>query len=403
MAQNQLLTISMITKESLRVLVGSLSFTNKMKRSWDDEFNIKGAKIGQTINIRKPARYVGRTGPVVSIEAQTETYVPLTLNQQYGVDLAFTSAEETMSLDLYSDRVIKPAMANIASRIDAFNIANTWNSVYNQVGTPGSAVTTLQTYLQAGVILDNNLAPRDGMRSFITDPNTQATATGLGLNLFNPAKEISEQYKTGLLTDALGFEWYLDQQANSHTNGAFGGTPIVGAGGQSGSTINTTGWSSGASTLTAGTVITFAGSYAVNPQTKQKLGVLQQFVVTADTSDTTGSMAIPVSPALVLSGAFQNVSAAPTSGGAVVVSGASGVTNAQSMVMHTDAFAFGCSELDLYQGLDMASRATDPETGLSVRIIRDYDVRNDQLITRFDILFGSTVLYTQLACRVATS
>jgi hypothetical protein len=401
---NQLLTISMITKESLRVLTGSLKFVTNVNQGYDDQFAIKGAKIGQTVNIRKPSRYNGRTGRVVSIEAQTETYVPLTLDQQYGVDLSFTSAEQTMSLDMYSDRVIKPAMANIANRIDGYGF-NYLTKIYNQVGTPGSAVTNLSTYLAAGTKLDQTLTPRDGTRVFVADPYTQATATGLGLNLFNPQAKISDTYTTGMmpLTDALGFKWFMDQNAPIHTNGAYAGTPVTNGAGQTGSTLVTDGWAAGASTLTAGTVFTIQNVRAVNPQTKATLAALQQFVVTETVSDTAGAMSISFSPAIVASGAFQNVSAAPGDGASITVEGASGVSTQLSGAFHRDAFVFGCTELDVPGGTDMAFRATDPETGLSVRVIRDYNVVTDQFITRFDILFGFNTLYEQLACRVATS
>ncbi len=400
---NQLLTISMITKESLRVLTGSLKFATNVNNGYDNEFGIKGAKIGQTVNIRKPARYTGRTGPVINVESQTETYVPLTLDQQYGVDLSFTSAEQTLSLDMYSDRVIKPAMANIANRIDGYGF-NYLKQCYNQVGTPGSAVTALSTYLAAGVKLDNTLTPRDGLRVLVADPGTQATATGLGVNLFNPQPEISAQYRTGQLTDALGFRWFMDQNAPTHTNGAYGGTPAVNGTNQSGSTLVTNGWASGASTMTAGTVFTIAGVYAVNPQTKATLGALQQFVVTSTVSDTAGAMSLSVSPSIVGPGsAFQNVSKLPTTGDLLTVAGATGVTTQLSGAFHRDAFVMGVADLDVPGGTDMAYRASDPQTGLSVRVIRDYNVVTDQWITRFDILFGFNTLYEQLSCRIATS
>jgi P22 coat protein - gene protein 5 len=400
---NQLLTISMITKESLRVLVGSLKFVTNVNQGYNDQFAIKGAKIGQTINIRKPARYIGRTGPVVSIESQTETYQPLTLDQQYGVDLSFTSAEQTMSLDLYSDRVIKPAMANIASRIDAYGLNYVLPKVYNQVGTPGTAVTSLKTYLDAGVKLDNNLAPRDGTRAMLTDPQTQATATSLGLNLFNPQPVISEQYKTGLLANALGFDWYMDQNMPIQPGAVYGGTPVVNGLNQTGASLITNGWSAGVSSLPVGTVFTVTGVKAVNPQTKATLAVDQQFVVTATATDAAGVITIPISPAIVTSGAFQNVSRAPTTGDPIVVAGATTVGTQLSVAYHPDAFVFGVADLDVPGGTDMAYRASDPNTGLSVRVIRDFNVVTDQWITRFDILFGFNTLYEQLACRVATS
>lgn len=396
---NQLLTISMITQESLRVLTGSLKFVTNVSQRWDQEFAIKGAKIGQTLNIRKPARYTGRTGPVINIESQTETYVPLTLSEQYGVDLSFTSQEQTMSLDMYSDRVIKPCMANIANRIDAYGLGYL-GQVYNQVGSPGSTVSSLNTYLAAGVKLDQNLAPRDGTWNFLADPATQATATGLGLNLFNPQATISEQYRKGQLAEALGFKWYMDQNMPSHFNGTFSGTIEVDGAGQTGGELDVDGLTG---TLTAGTVFTIAGVNAVNPQTKAVLNVPQQFVVLETVSDTGGAATLSISPAIVTSGAFQNVSAGPADNAQLTVAGASGVGTQLSVAYHPDAFVFGCADLDVPGGTDRAFRATDPQTGLSVRIIRDYNVISDQWITRFDILFGFNTLYEQLACRVATS
>ena len=393
---NQLLTISMITQESLRVLTGSLKFMTNVNQGYNDEFAIKGAKIGQTINIRKPARYNGRTGPVVNIEAQTETYVPLTLDQQYGVDLSFTSQEQTLSLDMYSDRVIKPAMAQIANRMDGFGLSYL-SKVYNQVGSPGSAVSSLNTYLSAGVKLDQNLAPRDGSWVFMADPQTQATATGLGLNLFNPQPTISEQYKKGQLAEALGFKWYMDQNVPRHANGTFSGTIQVDGNGQTGGTLVIKGLTG---TLTAGTVFTIAGVNAVNPQTKANLGVPQQFVVLADR---TGAGAMTISPSIVTSGAFQNVSVGPADNDTLTIAGASGVSTQLSVAYHPDAFVMGVAELDVPGGTDRAFRATDPQTGVSVRIIRDYNVVTDQWITRFDVLFGFNTLYEQLACRIATS
>ena len=237
----------------------------------------------------------------------------------------------------------------------------------------------------------------------VTDPNTQAVATGLGVNLFNPQPVISEQYRTGQLADALGFRWFMDQNAPAHTNGAYSGTPLTNGVNQTGSTLNTDGWGSGVSQLTAGTVFTIGDVFAVNPQTKATLGVLQQFVVVTTISDTTGAMALTISPAIVASGAFQNVSNAAADGKAITVAGATGVTTQLTGAFHRDAFVMGVADLDVPGGTDMAYRATDPQTGLSVRVIRDYNVVTDQWITRFDILFGFNTLYEQLACRVATS
>jgi hypothetical protein len=195
----------------------------------------------------------------------------------------------------------------------------------------------------------------------------------------------------------------MDQNAPSQTNGTYSGTPAVNGLNQTGSSLITNGWGSGVSAMTAGTVFTIAGVFAVNPQTKATLGVLQQFVALTNTTDTTGSMTLTVSPSIVASGAFQNVSRAPTTGDLITVAGATGVTTQLSGAFHRDAFVMGVADLDVPGGTDMAYRASDPQTGLSVRVIRDYNVVTDQWITRFDILFGFNTLYEQLACRIATS
>jgi len=405
MATNNILTISMITRESLRVLSNSLTFTRHVNRQYDDQFERKGAKIGATINIRKPARYVGRTGPVVSIEAQNETYVPLTLNKQFGVDVDFTSTELALSMDDFSDRVIKPAMTRIANQIDFDGMA-LLSQVYNQVGAPGSAVTALSTYLAAGVKLDRNLAPRDGLRKLVADPSTEATATSLGLTLFNPTSEISEQYKRGELREALGFGWNMDQNAPVHTNGTWAGALTVNADVTAGNTMQINDAGTGLA-LNVGDVFTVGtgatGVYTVNAQTKALTQDLQQFVVSSVVSGTGADQVITFSPAVVLTGSLQNVDKKMGAGVTVTMSGATGVTTQLSVAFHRDAFVLGTAELQLPGGVDMASIASDPETGLSIRFIRAFDVRTDQWISRFDVLYGWATLYEQLACRIATS
>ena len=133
---NSVLTISMITRESLRILENNLTFTKGVNRNYDEKFGIEGAKIGNTLNLRLPARYVGRSGPVLSVENQTETYVPLTLNTQFGVDVQFTSADMKLSMDDFSERFLKPAVAVVANKIDRDGMALA-TQVYQTVGTPG--------------------------------------------------------------------------------------------------------------------------------------------------------------------------------------------------------------------------------------------------------------------------
>jgi len=398
---NTLLTISMITKEALRVLENNLTFAKGVNREYDDQFAKDGAKIGDTLNIRKPARYQGRTGAVMSVEDQTETSVPLVLNTQAGVDLQFTTKERTLSLDDFSKRVLAPAMASIVNRVDSDGLA-LYKQVYNSVGTLGTAPTALKTYLQAGAKLDYEAAPRDGMRSVVIEPNAQVEMVDAAKGLFQSSSQIKDQYEQGNMGLFGGFKFSMDQNVRQHTAGVQGGTPLVNGGSQTGSSLVTDGWTAAAANrLKAGDVFTIAGVYAVNPQSRQSTGQLRQFTVLADCdSDGSGNATISIAPAIVTSGAFQTVSAAPADNAAITVFASSAASGYVNMAYHRDAFVLGCADLMLPQGVHSAARASDKQLGLSVRMVQAYDITNDLMKVRFDILYGWKAVYPELACRI---
>lgn len=398
---NTNLTISQVTKESLMVLENNLTFAKGVNREYDDQFAVSGAKIGDTVNIRKPARYVGRTGTALSVEDHTETSVPLVLDTQFGVDLNFTSKELTLSIDEFSDRIIKPAMAVVANKIDRTGLA-LYKNIFNAVGTPGTIPTTLKTYLQAGAKMDYEATPRDGQRNLVIDPSAQVEIVDSLKGLFHSQNEVSKQYKDGNMGQAGGFMWSMDQNINSHTVGNHGGTPTVSGAGQTGASLNATAFTASITgLLKAGDIFTIAGVFAVNPQSRQSTGQLRQFVVTADTnSGAAGATTIPISPSIVTSGAFQTVDAGPANGAAIVVLGAANTVSPTHLAYHKNAFVLGSADLLLPKGVDMAARASDKNSGLSVRMVRQYDINNDKFPCRFDVLFGWKTIYSELACRV---
>lgn len=400
---NQILTISMITRESLRVLENNLTFTKGVNREYDDAFGKTGAKIGNTLNLRLPARYVGRTGPTLSIENQTETYFPLTLNTQFGVDVQFTSQDMELSMDDFSERFLAPAMAAVANKIDRDGLAQALN-VYNAVGTPGTVPSSLAVFLAGSKIMKYMAAPQDNLRSIVLDPSAEAGIVGNLTTLFNPSELISDQYKSGTMGKAIGFKWSSDANVNSYIVGSQGGTPIAaaGAGTQSGAAIATSGWTAAAaSRLNVGDVITFGGCFSVNPQSRQSTGLLQQFVVTAAfSSDSSGNGTISVSPSVVPSGQFQNVSNGIAASSPIVVLGAANTASPMSLMFHRDAFVLASADLPLPRGVHMAERVSSKKVGLSVRMIQAYDVVNDIFPCRLDVLYGWATPYAQLACRV---
>lgn len=397
---NAALTISQITKESLRILENSLTFAKGATREYDDQFAISGAKIGDTLNIRKPARYAGRTGPTLAIEDHTETSTPLQLTTQFGVDLAFTSKELTLSIDEFSDRIIKPAMATIANKMDLDGLA-LYKDVANTVGVPGTIPSTLKTYLQAGAKMDYEACPRDGQRSVVIDPNAQVEIVDALKGLFQSSSEVKSQYENGNMGLAGGLKWSMDQNINTHIVGAWVGTPLINGAAQVGSSLVTDGWTGSVTgLLKKGDIFTIAGVYGVNPQSRQSTGQLRQFVVTADVNSATGNATLPIFPAIVTSGPFQTVTVAPADNAAITVLGAAGTISPAHLAYHKNAFVLGCADLLLPKGVDMAARVSDKQLGLSARMVRAYDINNDRFPCRFDVLYGWKAVYPELACRI---
>lgn len=403
---NTLLTISMITREALRVLENNLKFFRGVRKDFDDSFGRTGAKIGTILNIRKPPRYIGRRGQALQIEDSTETFVPLALNTQYGCDLAFTSADLTLSIDDFADRFIKPAVANVANGID-FDGTGQYVNVFNAVGTPGTIPNALLTYLQAAQRLDEQATPRDGRRTLVISPGMQATIIDALKGLFQASSEIASQYRRGIMGETIDFEWMMDQNVRIQTIGTQGGTPVVNGAGQTGNLIATSGWTANTPILNQGDIVTFNGVLAVNPQNRQTTGVTANWVVTGPVISNAGGQAtIPISgpggQGIATSGAFQSASGSPANNAAVTVLGAPGTNSPQGLAYHKDAFAWGCADLLLPGGVHQASRVSDKQLGISMRMVQAYDINTDRFPCRLDVLGGWTTLYPELACRVAS-
>lgn len=400
---NSILTIDMITRESLRILENNLVFARNVNKQYDSSFGVEGAKIGSSLRIRKPNRYTLRTGATLSTQDTTEKQETLTIDQQVGVDLNFTTEELTLHMDDFSSRIIKPAMATVANKVDLDGLAE-YKNVYQQVGTPGTTPATAKVLLDAHAKMDEAATPRDGYRCSTVDPQANASLIDGLKSLFNNQGDIGQQYKNGIFgANVLGYkEISVDQNIARHTTGTHstGSTPLVaGAPTEGASTIATDGWALSTAVLKQGDVFTIAGVNSVNPQSRQSTGQLQQFVVTADgTSDGSGLLTISISPALNSTGAYQSISALPADNAALTVVGTEATEYPVNMTYHRDAFVLGTADLILPKGTDMASRQV--HNGVSIRIIRDYDINNDKLPCRLDILYGWKTVYAELASRL---
>ncbi len=391
----------MITREALRVLENNLTFAKQVSREYDDRYGISGAKIGTVLNVRKPPKYVGRTGQTMVIEDSVETSVPVALTTQFGVDIQFSSVELGLSIDDFSNRFIKPAVAVIANKVD-YDGLGLYSSVPNVVGTAGTPITDLGTYLDAGVAMDDNMAPRDSSRAVVIGPKAQASLVNGLKGLFQSSEKIADQYESGTMGLAGGFKFSMDQNVRTHTVGALGGSPVTAGAGQTGSSLNTSGWTAAAAPrLKKGDTFTLVGVNATNPMNGQDLGYLRRFTVTADvSSDASGLATLPIYPPIIATGGGKNVTAAPGAGAALTIMGTAASTATTGLAFHKDAFTLACADLPLPGGVDMASRVSDKQLGLSIRAVRQYSISTDQFPMRLDLLFGWAPLYPELACRI---
>ncbi len=384
---NQYLTTSLITREILSVLRQKFTFLNRINMEYSDEFAVAGAKVGKTINIRVPTNAKLRSGRIMDAGDMRDRTVPLTIDDQDGVDFVFNSADRALSIDDFRDRYLEQPMSQLASQIETKVIQRALPYAANFVANADGKLD-LKEALLANKLLTDNLAP--SKRFMITNTSGTVQVIDQLKGLFNSQSELKRQYEDGLMGRAAGFDWYETSimPAQSLGTAAFGTAAgyLINGVSPSGSSIPV---DTGTGTILAGQHVTFANVFAVNPVTQAPTGQLRTFVVTANYAGGAGNLQI--SPAMTLSGPDQNVTALPADNSAVTIVGAAGQTGV-NLAFAKDFMTFASVDMPLPEGKD-ASRATiGGPGGLSVRLINDYDTQNDQFLSRLDILWGAAVL-----------
>lgn len=393
---NSLLTINQITNEAVRLFTQSNAFLRTVSRQYDDQFARSGAKIGNTLRIRLPNDYVVNTGPAITPQGTNEQNTTLTVATQANVPVSFGTAEKTMSLDDYSERILAPAINRLAAYManDLMSVAQqSCNLVYKN--SSGLVSPDASTWLTAGATLSQNLAPEMD-RKIIMDPLTQARSVSSLAGLFNPQRKISDQYETGMITtDTLGFDWMMDQTTRVHTVGTFSAGTVNGAG-QTGNTLTVNAITG---TLNAGDVITITGVNAINRLTGQDQGALRQFVVTANVAS--GATSIPIYPAIVPApAAFNTVTASPANSATISLVLPASSQYRQNLAYYPEAFTLATADLEMpTNGVVEAARAEFD--GVSLRLLTAYDVMSDSLVTRIDCLYGYAAIRPEWAAIVA--
>jgi len=420
MVANSLITAQWVARKALVMQHAKSNFTGRTNRDYQSLLPgpIQGVILGQQLSIRLPFMYLGRTGPTMSANASVQRYAVLNVNNQAGVDINFSSVERAMLLNNFEEQVLQPAMAKCSAIIET-NVTANVNSVPKYVGTYSTTVV-YGTVLQSERFLTEALAPEDDRRSLHATPQASYEFVLDNKGLFNPQSEISDQWLEGVIADRVaGFVAFRNTKMPAHTiggststatptvSGAGQGTAGVGNAYVSTTTLVTSGWASGATTLNAGDVISIANVNDVDPESKISLGRLKQFVVTATISDTSGGISVVISPGIIYGGAYQNVDVGPVAAAAITLFGTAlggyGTANAgiikQSLSWYRDAIVFANPPmLDLSPLVKMT--AAESFEGYNIRFAQQWDPQNDLLPARLDFIYGSVLAYPDLAVRL---
>mgnify|MGYP003653185437 FL=1 len=408
---NTTLTADIIAKAAVLQLDNNLVMAKSVFRGYEEEFSksVNGYEVGSSINVKRPMDFTVRDGAVQSAQDVTEGEFTLSINKRKGIDFEFTSQELTLDIKELSNRVIKPAMIQLANQIDT-DLMALYKDVSNWVGTPGQTIDSNQDFSHGPRRLDQNAVPQDG-RSAVLSPVDHWGLIGAQTTLTND-RLVGEAYTRGALGSIGGVETFMSQNVPTHTVGVGTGTPLVNGADQNVTyatskdtntqTIITDGWTNSTTAIVkAGDVLKFAGCFAVNPVTKATLSHLKEFVVTADANSgaSTGPATITISPAMIISGAHQNASAVPANNAAITLKGTGAGLYPMNMMFTKNAFALVSVPLVSPPGAVDVSRQS--YKGTNVRVIPVYDGTNDKSTWRLDVLYGVKCIDERQAVRVS--
>jgi len=386
---NALLTTDKIVDRALMRFSESATALKILPKTYASEF--KGErKVGAKVDVPIPQHAVIRTGRVAQ-PAPLQTLVrPVEIIEQVGFDLTFNSSELALDIEEFDRRYLSQQVPDLVVDIEAKAQRLMYQWTPNQVGTPDGQWTNIGYGNLAKKLIEDNGGGK-GQKNMILNNAAESTLIPNMSGLFNPTKEISDQYLDGVISRAAGFDWVSSTVAPLHQRGSGNASWDVGAANQTGDSIAITG---GTGTILVGDIVTFAGCVAVHPQTKQSLGYLRQFVVT----EALAGGVIGIFPAVITSGSEQNVTASPTSGGDVVIAGTASDTYGINLAFRPEAFQFVTVDLPELDGWETSRREFE---GVSMRLTRGSDIQNDTNLWRFDIMWGFGALRPQWACRVA--
>jgi hypothetical protein len=418
---NTILTPQVITNELLRRFQNNLGFAKVVHHEdYSEHFAKPGAKIGDTLSLRDPVKLAAVDGASLVLQDIEERKIPLVIDTRKHTAFSFTSAEQTLSIDRIGQRYLESASLTLANAAEVSGMTLAYRQTPNAVGTPGgppSGTTAFKVYLSAGEALDRNSAPMDDERYVVMPSKFQTEIVDTLKGLFQSTEQIKRQYIKGRMGTAAGADWIMAQNTRTHIAGSIPGTPVVDGANQIGTVLNLRGFTASqlgvlkfGDVITLGTALAGTLIYALNPVSLDTLSDTRQFTVMADAnSDANGKASVSIYPAIAVTAPppgivnpYATCSATPVDGAAVVPFFATAsMLSPQALFFHKEAYAWACVPLDLPRAVEMAKRATDPDTGVSIRTVSQYDGVNDIFFTRCDIMYGWVAPRRDWGCRVA--
>jgi len=408
---NTLVNSTLVTKEAGFGYDNKVRFIRSITHKYDKSFSGGGdaGKVGDTIFVRMPVRFEPKTGQAYQQQAIYEYTVPVTMEEQFQVGMGWSSQQWALDIAEVKKRYIDPAVSTMANQADVYAYNKVFKQVANFVGSPGSAPSSLLTYMTAVTKLVNGAVDDSDLRASLS-PVAMATIANANATLFHPAPAVTEAYRTGMQqNDTAGIaKWYREPNVQSYTTGTFtASTPLVNGANQTGSSLITDGWASGATSLKQGDTFTIGGVFSLNPLSYTNTGQLQNFVITADISDTAGAATLSISPSIITTGVLRNVSNSPANNAVITVTGATAAaggtlaatTSPQGLIYHEEAFCFVTVDLPRASSGD-CQFYQNKATGSSIRFWSGYDYSTDQNPSRLDMLGGAAALQIRGACRV---
>jgi len=412
---NTILTPQVITNELLRRFENNLGFAKCVHHEdYSEHFAKPGAKIGDTLSLRDPVRFAATDGATLVVQDVEERKIPLVINERKHTAFQFDSAELTLSIDKIGERYVEGASVALANAAEVSGLTMAYRQTPNYVGTVGavpSGATAFNTYLTAFEALDRNSAPMDGERFVVIGPKFQSPIVDALKGLFQSSEQIKRQNVKGRMGDGAGFTWLMAQNIRTHQVGALtGGNPLVDGANQTGSTLSIKGLTASSPAFKAGDILTNAACFAVNAVSGDTLSDLRQFTILADANtDAAGKCTVSIYPPMAIVGdparpnPYATCSALMADSAILLLFAAATSTSQlspQSIAFHREAYAWACVPLTLPRAVEMAKRATNPDTGVSIRSVSQYDGVNDIFYTRCDIMYGWVAPRKDWGCRI---